>query len=210
MWLAGARAGTRGWHTRAAVPYLGGSQLPSPTRPSGPSDRQPAPADVPPSPLRGRPERPGGAVPRAQTRAVQRLLQKLLDSPPPPGTRSVARNPAQRRGGSSRRAAGRAAAADGSEAGSELTRLAWARRGPESVPGPPAGASVTWRSSPPAAAMAHGDARAQADTGGRGHPRARPDLRNPARGSPRPHVGGARGPRVAAPPAPAAAPLPGP
>lgn len=38
---------------------------------------------------------------------------------------------------------------------------------------------------------------------------ARPDLANRARRSARAHVGRARGPRVAAPPGPVAAPLPG-
>lgn len=209
MWLAGARAGTPGWHTprqplaRAAIsshPFATFGAL----RPAARAGRRPSsPAPRPPRTSRR------GRAPSPDT-CRSATAPEAARQPTSPVTRSVARNPAQRRGDSSRRAAGRAAAADGSEAGSELTRLAWARRGPESVPGPPAGDSATWRSGPPAAAMAQGEARAEADTGGRRHPLARQDLRNPARGSPRPHVGGARGPHLAAPPAPAAAPLPGP
>lgn len=190
------------WHsTPAAVPNLGGNQPPNPYTTFGTLQLA--------ARASGCPEHPRRVVFRAQTRAVQQLLQKLLDSLSPL-TPSVVRNPPQRRGGSSRRAAGRASSAEGSEAGSELTRLAWARRDPESVLGAAVGDSGTWRSSPPTAAMARGKTVAKADTGVPRHWLALPDPANPAHGSARPHVGGARGPRVAAPPAPAAAPIPGP
>lgn len=82
-------------------------------------------------------------------------------------------------------------------------RLAWVVRDLENILEEAAGGSERWRSTPSVTAMAGGEARPHAGKPGAFGPRE-PVPR------PRAHVGRARGPRVAAPPGPAAAPFPGP